>query len=95
MRYFNFADLSTSCELYNNSRNAVCYRFRSIGRDYVFVDKSLGTIDELNSRMNDFMTTLETKDPSGDCRNLIMGLMCHNTFPLCDYSSNNSVPRQV
>ena len=98
MRHSNYVDSSISCELYNNSRDAVCYRFRSIGKDYVYVNKNIGTIDQLNSRLIDFsntLETLETENPNEDCRDLILGLMCHNAFPLCDYSSNNPMPRQV
>ena len=96
-----FVDSPGSCELYHNeSSDAVCYRFGSIGRDYVFVNNSAGnSIDSSNVNMVNFLDTLRMKDESGDfppdCVDLIFELMCYNTFPLCDYGSDTPRPRQV
>ena len=68
--------------------------------DYVFVNNSVNNNKKtLNSKLLDFNGTLhkkvETEGYPVECIDLILGLMCHHTFPLCDYSSDTPVPRQV
>lgn len=93
-----FVAPSPSCELYYNSSEAVCYRFGSIGRDYVFLNGT-NTIDDLNEKLGNFLNGLNSKvnadNSLSECTEIISTLMCHNLFPLCDYSSNIPRPRQV
>ena len=94
-----FVDPSPSCELYFNDSDAICFGYGSIGYDYVFLNNSVDTKDSLNSKLKMFNNMLHNKVETGgfptDCIDLILGLMCHHTFPLCDYSSEIPVPRQV
>ena len=59
----------------------------------------MDTKDSLNSKLIMFNATLHSKVETGgfpsECIDLILGLMCHHSFPLCDYSSDTPVPRQV
>ena len=94
-----FVDPSLSCELYYNDSDAICFGYGSIGYDYVFLNNSVDTKDSLNSKLKTFNGTLHSKVETGgfpvECIDLILGLMCHHSFPLCDYSSEIPVPRQV
>ena len=92
-------DPSASCELYHSGPNAtaVCFGFGLIGRDYVFVNNSVDTMDDLNLQLSKFNNTLYVRDKSftTDCIKSILRLMCHHSFPLCDHGSDTPVPRQV
>ena len=94
-----FSDPSPSCEVYHNVSNAVCFKYGSIGMDYVFLNNSVDTRDSLNSKLTTFNSLLHNKVENegfpAECIDLILGLMCHNSFPLCDYSSDTPVPRKV
>ena len=98
MLYLLFAEPSASCELYHNGSD-ICFEYGSIGRDYVFFNKSVGIKDSLNSKLLAFNDTLynyiDNEIHPAECIDLLLGLMCHHSFPLCDYSSNTPVPRQV
>ena len=67
--------------------------------DYVFLDNSVDNMDSLNYKMNKFHHTIREKVEDGnfptECIDIMLGLMCHNSFPLCDYSSSTPQPRQV
>ena len=67
--------------------------------DYVFLNNSVNDMNTLNSKLINFNATLhskvETEGYPVECIDLILGLMCHDSFPLCDYSSDTPVPRQV
>ena len=93
-----FVAQSPSCELYYNSSEAVCYSYGSIGRDYVFLN-STNTIDNLNEKLGNFLNGLNSEvladNFPSECVEIIFTLMCHDSFPLCDYSSNTPQPRQV
>ena len=92
-------DPSASCELYHSGPNttAICFNFGVIGRDYVFVNNSVDTMDDLNHKMSQFNNTLyiSDKDFSTDCIESVVHLMCHHSFPLCDHGSDTPVPRKV
>ena len=94
-----FVGSSPSCELYYNTSDAICFTYGSIGRDYVFFNNSIDTKEQLNSKLIRLHKTLQNNVISGaypmECVDLILGLMCHNSFPLCDYSSDTPVPRKV
>ena len=53
--------------------------------------------DTLNDNMIGLLTAIkDASKPSPDeCVDLIFGLMCHVTFPLCDYNSSTPMPRKV
>ena len=59
----------------------------------------MDTKDTSNSKLIAFNDTLHEKVETGgfsaECTDIILGLMCHHTFPLCDYSSNVPQPRKV
>ena len=67
--------------------------------DYVFLNNSANNKKTLNSKLIDLNDILhnkvETEGYPVECIDLILGLMCHHSFPLCDYSSDTPVPRQV
>ena len=96
------ADSSASCELYHSGPNtdAVCFGFGLIGRDYVFMNNSIDSMDGINSKLVEFNDTLheianETGGHPKECIESILGLMCHHSFPLCDHTSDTPVPRKV
>ena len=94
--YILCIDPSPSCELYHNGPTAICFKYGSIGMDYVFLNNSVDTRDSLNSKLIMFNDTLHKKeDFPAECIDLILGLMCHHSFPLCDYNSSTPVPRKV
>ena len=93
-----FTDLSPSCELYYNTSDGICFKYGSIGMDYVFLNNSVDNQNMLNSKLVKFNDTLHGKVKEGfpfECIDIILELMCHNSFPLCDYSSDTPVPRKV
>lgn len=94
-----FAEPSPSCELYYNTSDGICFKYGSIGMDYVFLNNSVNNMKTLNSKLLNFNGTLhskvETEGYPVECIDLMLGLMCHHSFPLCDYTSNTPVPRQV
>ena len=59
MTWFNllYVECSASCELYHNGSD-ICFRYGSIGNDYVYVNHSVDTIDSLNSKLVDLNNTL-------------------------------------
>ena len=65
----------------------------------MFLDNIVDTKDSLNSKLIKFNATLHSKvEAEGfpvECIDLILGLMCHISFPLCDYNSDSPVPRKV
>ena len=65
----------------------------------MFIDRTVGTKDDLNSNLLAFNNTLynfmDNEHYPAECIDLILGLMCHHLFPLCDYRSETPVPRQV
>ena len=67
--------------------------------DYVYVDNGVDNMDELNAKLIEFNGTLNDNVKSGgypeECVDIILGLMCHHSFPLCDRSSDTPVPRKV
>ena len=100
-------DCPRSCELYHNGSD-ICFKYGSIGNDYVYVDDDVDTIDNLNSKLVELNNTLHSHinnisqinstseiNSTLECVQIILGLMCHHSFPLCDYSSNTPVPREV
>ena len=88
------------CELYDNNDNttdAVCFGYGSIGYDYVFLNNS-DSAKILNERLKNFDASLQRSREDHippECIDMIFGLMCHHSFPLCDHNSNTPVPRQV
>jgi len=94
-----FVDTSLSCELYYNTPDGICFQYGSIGRDHVFFNSSVDTKDSLNSKLMEFNAALHRKVTAEsfplECIDLIFGLMCHISFPLCDYSSDTPMPRKV
>jgi len=60
---------------------------------------SIDTKEQLNSKLIPWRSTLQKIVNDGaypmECVDLMLGIMCHNSFPLCDYSSDTPVPRQV
>ena len=56
-------------------------------------------MDSLNSKLKAFNTSLYRRDKDTsfppECLDLIFGLMCHHSFPLCDHNSETPVPRKV
>ena len=92
--YLLFTGFSASCELYHDGSD-ICFTHGSIGRDYVFVNRTVGTKDKLNSKLLAFIDSIDNERFSAKCIDLILGLMCHHLFPLCDYSSDTPVPRKV
>ena len=90
-----------SCELYTGN---VCYARGVIGKDYVFIKagQSEGTVANqayYEGAMVNFNSSLETivsrNGAPSFCVDDILSLLCFHTFPVCDYNSNTSVPRQV
>ena len=67
--------------------------------DYVYVDSGVYDKDELNTKLMHLKGTLNHNVKSGgypeECVDIILGLMCHHSFPLCDRSSDTPVPRKV
>ena len=98
--YF-FVEPFNTCELYyNNTINPVCFGYGSIGYDYVFLEKSsagMNMMDMLNCKLEKFKSALNNSiDPfPSDCVEIIFELMCHHSFPLCDYNSDTPAPRKV
>ena len=98
---FVLSDPKPSCELYTGS---VCYARGVIGKDYVFInntqiDSTLTDQAYWEDAMVNFKSSLETTVQSAgapqSCVDDMLSLLCFHTFPVCDYSSNTSVPRQV
>jgi len=84
--------------LYHHTSNAIYFDYGSIGNDYVFIDRGIETMNSLNSKMNKFYEALNNSYDENfpcECIDLIFGLMCHISFPLCDYNSDNPAPRRV
>ena len=75
----------------------MCYKYGSIGRDYVFLNNSVDTTDGLNRKLSGLLTVLQDKasNDSSDCVDIILSILCYDSFPLCDYSSSTPVPRKV
>lgn len=96
-----FVEPFNTCELYyNNTINPVCFGYGSIGYDYVFLEKSsagMDPMDMLNCKLEKFKSALNNSiDPfPSDCVEIIFELMCHHSFPLCDYNSDTPAPRKV
>ena len=66
--------------------------------DYVYIDNSVDSKDELNDKLVEFNRTIHENVKFGDhpeCVDILLGLMCHHSFPLCDYSSDIPQPRKV
>ena len=66
--------------------------------DYVYIDNSVDSKDELNDKLVEFNLTLHNNVKLGDhpeCVDIVLGLMCHHSFPLCDYGSDIPQPRKV
>ena len=78
----------------NNTTDAICFGYGSIGYDYVFQNNS-DSAKVLNSNLKRLRESLQRSHELYECIDLILGLMCHHTFPLCDYSSDTPVPRKV
>ena len=100
VKFVSFADKSPSCELYHNTSDGICFSYGSIGNNYVFINNSVN-IKDLNYNLEKFNKALyktyelvESVFPV-ECIDLIFGLMCYNSFPLCDYNSSAPVPRKV
>jgi len=100
-QYLLFTAPKPSCELYTGD---VCYARGVIGKDYVFINTiRLGLIiaDQAywENAMLDFKSSLEAtvkrESVPQSCVDDILSLLCFHTFPVCDYSNNTSVPRQV
>ena len=95
----HYLEPSASCELYLSSPNSICFGYGSIGYDYVFINNTVDTMDSLNSKLKAFNTSLYRRDEDTsfppECLDLIFGLMCHHSFPLCDHNSETPVPRKV
>ena len=95
----HFTEPSPSCELYFNTSKGICFKYGSIGMDYVFLNNSVNDKNTLNSKLIKFNDTVHSKVEAeghpAECIDAILGLMCHHSFPLCDYSSNTPVPRKV
>ena len=96
-----FIGVKVTCELYhNNTPNSVCFGYGSIGYDYVFLNKrvDVNIKDTLNCKLkkfNDALHKTHEVDFPSDCVEIVFGLMCHHSFPLCDYDSNTPKPRKV
>ena len=96
---FDLSDPEPSCELYTGS---VCYARGVIGKDYVFINNTqISSTDQAywEDAMVNFKSSLETSVQSAgapqSCVDDMLSLLCFHIFPVCDYSSNTSVPRQV
>ena len=67
--------------------------------DYVFIDNSVDNMKALNSKLGSFNGILHDRIRTGsfpsECVDIILGLTCYNSFPLCDYSSETPQPRKV
>ena len=95
------SDPKPSCELYTGD---VCYAKGVIGKDYVFINTTQigSTVTDQayweNAMMN-FKSSLEntvrSEGAPQSCVDDILSLLCFHTFPVCDYNSKTSVPRQV
>ena len=95
MSFLLYADPAPTCEFYVGS---VCYGMGAIGNDYVYVDNSDTSQQDLDSRLMRLNSTLQTKmslDIPHYCDDMILTLMCHNSFQLCDHNSTTPVPRRV
>jgi len=93
--YILCIDAAPTCELYNGS---VCFGLGAIGNDYIYVNNSDANQRELDSRLLSLNTTLHNRmigDMHHFCADMILTLMCHNSFPLCDHSSTTPIPRTV
>jgi len=95
------SDPKPSCELYTGD---VCYARGVIGKDYVFINTTQigSTVTDQayweNAMVNfnaSLETTVQSEGAPQSCVDEILSLLCFYTFPVCDYNSKTSVPRQV